>query len=137
MFERMLNKQTRPTLEAMTNYCGNNAKSFAQLNLWLSTEYATMQKIVFPYGNHYGWGIAYYKKKKLICTIFAEIDAFTVMIRLSNAQIQALQGHVQQATQDYLDNKYPCGDGGWIHYRVVEMDQLPEIEKLLIRKWLG
>lgn len=28
---------------------------------------STEQKVVFPYGNKYGWGIGHYKKKKLMC----------------------------------------------------------------------
>ena len=65
MYERMLNKQVVPTVEEMTAYCGENAELFTQLNKWLSNEFFTEQKIVFPYGNRYGWGIAHRKKQKI------------------------------------------------------------------------
>ena len=32
MFERMLNKQATPTIEEMTEYCGENAERFTLLN---------------------------------------------------------------------------------------------------------
>ena len=32
MYERMLNKQAVPTIEEMTEYCGENAESFSLLN---------------------------------------------------------------------------------------------------------
>ena len=34
-------------------------------------------------------------------------------------------------TQEYIDNKYPCGDGGWIHYRVLCREHFDDIQKLL------
>ena len=70
----------------MTAFCGENAELFSKINDWLTVDYDTEQKIVFPHGNSYGWGIAYRKKNKLICNVFAENNAFTVMVRLSDKQ---------------------------------------------------
>lgn len=131
MYERMLNKKILPTIAEMAEYCGKNAELFTLLHAWLSSQYATVQEIVFPYGNHYGWAIAHRKKKKLVCNIFAEANAFTVMIRLSNAQFESIYETMQAYTQDYIDHKYPCGDGGWIHYRVTCKEHLDDIKKLL------
>ena len=58
MYERMLDKQNEPTIAEMTAYCGENGELFALLNEWLAQTYGTVQKPTFPYGNHYGWGIA-------------------------------------------------------------------------------
>lgn len=131
MYERMLNKQTPPTMEEMIAYCGANGERFAQLNKWLTATCQTEQKITFPYGNQYGWGISHHRKKKLICNVFAEKDSFTVMIRLSGKQFDSLYADVLPYTQEYIDNKYPCGDGGWIHYRVTSSEQLSDIQKML------
>ncbi len=78
MYERMLNKQVEPSIEEMTAFCGENAERFSSLNEWLESAFHTEQKVVFPYGNHYGWGVAHKIKGKLICNIFAEDNAFTV-----------------------------------------------------------
>lgn len=56
MYERMMNKSETPTMEQMTLYCGESAVMFTELNEWLSVEFATVQTVVFPYGNNYGWG---------------------------------------------------------------------------------
>ena len=64
MYERMLNKQVAPSIEDLTAYCGENAELFALMNEWLSQTYGTVQTIVFPYGNKYGWGVAHRKKEK-------------------------------------------------------------------------
>lgn len=134
MYERMLNKQVIPAIAEMTSYCGENAVLFTLLNEWLSSEYSTIQKTIFPYGNHYGWGIAHKQKKKLICNIFAEDNAFTIMIRLSHPQFESVYDSLQKYTQECIDHKYPCGDGGWIHYRVTCKEHLNDIQTLLAVK---
>lgn len=131
MYERMLNKQEEPNIEQMTTYCGECADLFTQLNKWLSDSYRTVQEITFPYGNHYGWGIAHRRKKKLICHVFAEDNAFTVMMRLTNKQFDSIYGKVGTDTQEQIDHKYPCGDGGWLHYRVTNNKQFSDIQMLL------
>lgn len=134
MYERMLNKKEEPSLEEITTYCGTCAELFTQLNKWLSGTYKTVQEITFPYGNHYGWGIAHRKEKKLICHVFAEKNAFTVMVRLSNKQFDSIYSKMQAETQEQIDHKYPCGDGGWLHYRVTCMKQFNDIQTMLSLK---
>lgn len=136
MYERMLNKQVMPTIEEMTEYCGENAELFSMLNKWMETTFETEQRVVFPYGNDYGWGIAHRKKNKLICNVFAEDGAFTVMVRLSNKQYEMIYEQLGKYTKEYIDNKYPCGDGGWIHYRVTCREHFEDVKKLLSIKFL-
>ena len=132
----MTDKQTEPTIEEMTEYCAENAERFSLINDWLTNTAGTKPKVVFPYGNKYGWGIGHYKKKKLICNVFAEAGAFTVMLRLTNAQFEKIYRELQKYTQEYIDAKYPCGDGGWIHYRVTCQKHYEDILKLLEAKCL-
>lgn len=134
MYERMLNKQEKPDLEEMTKFCGENAERFSLLNEWLMFAFHTEKAIVFPYGNRYGWGVAHKKKNKLICNIFAEDNAFTVMMRLSDRQYKAVYDRLQKYAQEYIDNRYPCGDGGWIHYRVAREEHFDDIKTLLTVK---
>lgn len=134
MYERMLDKQNEPTIAEMTAYCGESGDLFTLLNEWLSQTYGTAQNVTFPYGNHYGWGIAHRKKQKLVCNIFAENNAFSVMIRLSDKQFQSVYEEVQAYTKAYIDNQYACGDGGWIHYRVTSREHFEDIQKLLAVK---
>ncbi len=111
MYERMLDKQTTPTVEEMTQLCGENGERFSALNDWLASALNTEQKVVFPYGNRYGWGIAHKRKGRLICNVFAENNAFTVMMRLSDKQFQTVYDRLLKETQNQIDNRYPCGDG--------------------------
>lgn len=131
MGERMLNKEVMPTMEEMRAYCGSMAELFTKLNQWLHETYNTQEKIVFPYGNHYGWGVAHKIKQKLICNVFVEKDAFTLMIRLTNKQFEAVYDQVRKETQAYIDHKYPCNEGGWIHYQVKSIEDFEDIQLLL------
>ena len=134
MYERMLEKQNKPTIEAMKAYCGEASSLFTILHSWLMQYSDITYDIVFPFGNHYGWGIAFRKKNKLICNIFPEKDAFTVMIRLTNQQFESIYDKVESYTQAYIDQKYACGDGGWIHYRVLSEVHVEDIKKLVKSK---
>lgn len=131
MYERMLNKQIRPTIEEMTKYCKERSELFTLLNDWMATTFETKQTIVFPYGNSYGWGIAHRKKGKLICNVFAEDNAFTVMVRLSEKQCKKVYEQLQNYAKELINNKYPCNDGGWIHYRIRCQEDLQDIQKIL------
>lgn len=135
MYERMLDKQAMPSIADMAAYCGGNGGLFTLLDGWMSQAYGTERQVVFPYGRKYGWGIAHRVKGKLICNIFAESGAFTVMVRLSDRQFSAAYGQVHQAAQVCIDKRYPCGDGGWIHFRVTSKEEFDDIQKILSVKF--
>lgn len=134
MYERMLNKSITPTLEEMSQYCNKSKDLFLQLNEWITVNFYTSQEIVFPYGNSYGWGIAQRKGKKLLCNVFAEKDAFTVMIRLTNKQYKSVYNDLQESTKKVIDNYYPCNDGGWIHYRICNVLDYEDIKRIIKAK---
>lgn len=136
MYERMLNKQVTPTIEEMTAYCGVCSELFSKLNEWLHDTFETEHKVVFPYGNNYGWGIAHRKKNKLICNVFAEDNAFTVMMRLSDKQYNEVYEQMNKYSKECIENRYPCGDGGWTHYRVINEEHYEDIRTLLEIKLL-
>lgn len=134
MYERMLDKQEEPTLENMYAYCGACAPLFMEINAFAAETLGTEQSIRFPYGNKYGWCVAHRVKSKLICNIFAERDAFTVMLRLSDKQFHAVYEKVGSDMQRKIDERYPCGDGGWLHVRVTNQAALQDVKELLRQK---
>ncbi len=103
----MLDKTVTPSIADMCAWCGENASAFAQLNERIAATFASDQKIVFTYGNRYGWGVAHRKKTRLICNVFAERGAFTVMVHLSDRQCQAVYAGLSEYAQRHVDNKYP------------------------------
>ena len=134
MYERMLDKQTVPTMETLTAYCGENGACYAQLCGMLEQACGAQGTIVFPYGNRYGWGVSFRQKKKLVCNVFAENGAFTVMMRLSDAQFGGVQDSLGADARACVAHRYPCGDGGWVHVRVTEAAHLADVLRLLRAK---
>ena len=134
MYERMLNKSEVPTIDSMTAYCGDAAAMFTELNERLSAEHNSTQAVVFPYDNSYGWGISHKRKGKLVCNVFPENGAFNVMLRMTNAQFMSVYDRLGDYARNYIDNKYPCNDGGWIHYRVTDKEEFADILTLLAVK---
>ena len=76
----------------MAAYCGKGMELFIRTHRVVADTCSTVQEIVFPYGNKYAWAkLPIERRRKAgICNVFAENGAFTVMIRLSNAQFLLL-----------------------------------------------
>lgn len=134
MYERLLDKQTVPSIAELARYCDGTGEMFLQLNRRLSEAFDTTQEIRFPYGKQYGWCVTHRKKKKLICDIFAENGAFTVMMRMSNRQFAGIYEQLSPYGREFIDNKYPCGEGGWVRYRVLQEKHLEEVLLLFTTK---
>lgn len=131
MYERMLNKSETPSYEEMALYCRDQEDLFLELNNWISTTFQTEIKIVFPYGNAYGWGASHRYKGKLFCNVFPEDNSFTVMVRLTKRQFNLVYSELRPYSKKIVDSNYPCNDGGWIHYRVLCKEDYLDIKKLL------
>lgn len=134
MYERMLDKQTMPSIEEFIETCGKRKQYFIQIDQFLIDELKLKKNLRFPYGNQYGWGMKYASKTKHICDIFAEKDAFTVMLRMDNKQFDQVFHSVSKDTQELIQNKYPCSDGGWIHFRILNLSDLTDLKLLLTMK---
>lgn len=131
---RMLDKTVLPTYDDIIANCGKAKDLIKELNAFLTNECKLSTLIRFPYGNNYGWGIKYSKGSKLICDVFPEKDAFMVMIRDTNKHFEMIKDKVSTYTINYINNKYPCGEGGWIHYLVITPDNLKDVMLIICTK---
>lgn len=53
------------------------------------------------------------------------------MLRMTDPQFEEIYSEVTAYTKEYIDQRYPCGEGGWIHYRVISEQHLADAKKLL------
>lgn len=127
----MLNKQEVPSFQDMISYCGDVGELWTEIDEYLKKKYEIKGSIRFPYGNKYGWSMKYSYKNKLICDIFAERDAFMVLIRMLNDSINPIYDELSDYAKDIWNNKYPCGEGGWLNYRLTNKDQLQDLIKVI------
>ncbi len=130
----MLDKQTTPLFDEMISYCGEAGKLWWELDGYLKDKFEMKGCIRFPYGNKYGWSVKYSLKSKHICDVFAENGAFMVLIRISNDAMNPIYNALSDYTKVVWDNKYPCGSGGWLNYRVTGNEQLHDLMKIIETK---
>lgn len=134
MYERMLDKAVKPDFNALADYCGKRKEEFLAYNDFLAETMNTVSEIRFPYGNAYGWCVTHRRGKKLVCDVFAEADAFNVMIRLPDKASMSVYDSLGEYAKECVDERYPCGEGGWLHYRVSEPWQLSDLMRLTALK---
>lgn len=130
----MLDKQKEPSFDEMISYCGEVGKLWLELDGYLKDKLQMKGCIRFPYGNKYGWSVKYSIKSKHVCDVFAENGAFMVLIRMSNASMEPIYSTLSDYAKVVWDNKYPCGSGGWLNYRVTGNEQFQDILKIIETK---
>ena len=131
MFERMLDKQTVPSFYEMIFYCGEAGKLWVDVDKYLRDNLKMTGVIRFPYGNKYGWSMKYSNKSKHICDVFAEDSAFMVLIKISEDSMNTIYNELSDYAKTVWQNKYPCGSGGWLNYRVTDEGQTEDLLKII------
>jgi hypothetical protein len=139
MYERMLNKEICPSEEEILETIGNESNiRLDQLEMLLNEHYKLRRELKFPFGNSYGWGYKYSYKSKHLFYIFFEKNAFTVTIQLGDKEVPALNAKLDDflsKTKTLWEKRYPCGkNGGWVHYRVLNDEELKDIVELVLIK---
>jgi len=131
MYERMLNKEIVPTEETIKKYIG--IKAFENINK-IKSAMEKKQKINmelrFPYGNKYGWGYRISdEKSKYLFDIFFEKGSINIMLKtvIKKGNEIEIYNKLSEEGKNYWENRYPCGNGGWIHYRVINKKHLKDI----------
>lgn len=136
---RLTNPAAPPTQDEISALLGKKpAERMEKLEAFLYSAYELNRELKFPFGDSYGWGYKYSHKSKMLCYLFFEKDAFTVTLSIGKPELPRLQKELPSLlpkTQELWQNRYPCGEGGWIHYRVLCEEELVDVEKLIsIRK---
>ncbi len=135
MYERMLNKEISPSENEIKEYVG---KDIYQLLNYFETKLGTLydfsKELKFPFGNNYGWGYKYSCKPKHLCYLFFEKQSFTVLLQINGKGKEVLENNLANfltKTIELWEERYPCGEGGWVNYRPFSVDEVEDIIKLL------
>ena len=136
MYERLADRSNKPTVEQIKEYLDNESyERLLSLEEYLRAHYQLSKQLRFPFGSNYGWGYKYSHKSAHLCYIFFEKGAFTVTLQIGDRQVhlvEKMMKHLSQKAQELWTNRYPCGeDGGWIHYRVLDDNDLNDIYMLV------
>jgi hypothetical protein len=131
MYERMLNKEIVPTEESIKKYIGVKAfENISKIKSAMEKKQKINMELRFPYGNKYGWS---YKisddKKRYLFDIFFEKGSINIMLKTEIKKDKEIEiyNKLSEEGKNYWENRYPCGNGGWIHYRVINKKHLKDI----------
>jgi hypothetical protein len=83
------------------------------------------------------WGYKYTHGNKHLCYLFFERGGFTIMIQIGKNELKKLYDGLDlmlPKTRQLWENRYPCGEGGWLHYRVETGNELNDVKKLIAIK---
>lgn len=138
-YERLPDPSSAPAENEIAALLGSEAfERLGRFEGFLKSSYGLSRELKFPFGESYGWGYRYAHKNTLLCHVFFEKGAFTVTLSLGKACVPRLSarfGDMLPKTRELWEHRYPCGEGGWVHYRVLSDAELSDVQKLiLIRK---
>lgn len=131
MYERMLDKKIIPTEDMIREYIGEKAvENMNLIKTAMEKLYKINMELKFPYGNSYGWGYRVSdEKNKFLFNIFFEKGSINVMLRTEIKTENEIEKYnkLTEEGKKYWENRYPCGNGGWIKYRIQSKKQLKDI----------
>ena len=134
MYERMLNKQEIPTFDDLIRHSGDCGNLWLHLDKNMEEKYNASKLIRFPYGKEYGWSVKYSIKSKHICDVFAESGAFTALFQVTSKAIDTIYDELNAYAKEIWEAKTPCKGGGWIEFRVLDQEQLQDLERIIHAK---
>jgi len=135
MYERLLDKLLCPAFDDLLLYSGESSAFWLELDAYLADGFCAQREIRFPYGNKYGWSCKYSVKRKHVCDIFAENGAFSLHFRVDNERLGFIYDELSLYAKAVCDDKYDCGEGGWLTYRVCSAEHVADAKTLLALKF--
>ena len=132
MYERMLNKKVVPVEYEINDYIGNKSvENIESITKSLEKYFDINMELKFPFGNEYGWGYKVSYKTKHLFYIFFEKGCITITLQISKIETENEMEKYNKLSgvgKEYWKNRYPCGkNGGWIHYRIINKNQLKDL----------
>jgi hypothetical protein len=138
MHERMLDKAHEPSEKEIKQNIGKKASAYiARIQKALQGQFDINTKLKFPFGNRYGWGHKYSHKTKHLFYTFYEKGSFTFSIQVDGQQAKKgadLMARWSPEGKKRWQKRYPCGTGGWVHYRVLNNTHFKDIGLFLMTK---
>lgn len=129
MYERLKDKNNKPTLEESMSFIGAAKELFDNIDRFLVNELNAEKEIKFA-AHDRCWGMDYRIKKDVISMLYFEKDAFTVVVRLDREGIESAYNDLSSYTKECIENS-PFRHRGYIEYRVLNAGQLADIKTIL------
>ena len=126
MFERLKDKKSVPTIEEFVSHMENTRDLYEEIDAFLLKSIDS-QKALKMDAHSQCWTISYHRRKKYICNIIAEKNAFTLVTRLTESDLEKVREQASPYARECMENS-PFIGRGWIEYRVLNKDQISDAE---------
>ncbi|MHA1587817.1 MAG: DUF3788 domain-containing protein [Candidatus Thorarchaeota archaeon] len=134
---RMMDKAREPTEEEMMSFVGEKAKAaWTELRQFIEDNYDFMPETVF-YGAKYGWTVRYRRSGKTLCSLFPEKGGFSVLLvlgRKDSEKALSMRDELSTRMNTILRSTEQLHDGRWLWIRVLVMNDVDDVKKLLQTK---
>jgi len=136
-FPRMMDKAREPTEEEMMSFVGERAKAaWTELRQFIEDNYDFVPETVFD-GAKYGWTVRYRRSGKTLCSLFPEKGGFTVLVVLGRKEAKtalSMRDELNSRVNELLGNTEQLHDGRWLWIRMLAMNDVDDVKKLLQMK---
>ncbi len=136
-FPRMIDKAREPTEEDMMRFVGERAEAaWTELRQFIENSYDFLPETVF-YGAKYGWTVRYRRSGKTLCSLFPEKGGFTVLVVLGRKEAKktlSMRNELSSRVNEILGNTEQLHDGRWLWIRMLAMNDVDDVKKLLQTK---
>ena len=136
-YERMLDKDHKPSEKVILDYLGGEAgEAWADIVSFLRTSYDFSPELNYG-GTKYGWATRYRKSGKSLCTFYPERGAFTVLVVLGKKEVEQVEEHMNEFSIRFVDSFKSAKqfhDGRWLWIRILDNSGVEDIRRLLIMK---
>lgn len=136
-YARFLDGQSKPSERRILGAIGaRRSQLWRELRTFLRINYDFKPELLF-YGEKYGWCIKYTRKKKTLCVLFPEINAFSVLVIFGKKEVAQFEENglrFNKDTRRLFETAYQYHDGKWLYKRVLNRSDLIDVLALIKTK---
>ena len=136
-FQRMMDKAREPTEEEMISFVGERAEAaWTELRTFIEDNYGFVPETAY-YGAKHGWAVRYRRSGKTLCSLFPEKGGFIVLIVLGRKEATkalSMRDELNSRVYEILGNTEQLHDGRWLWIRMLAMNDVDDVKKLLQTK---
>ena len=134
---RMIDKTQTPTEEEMMIFIGKQAGDvWVELRHFIDGNYDFVPETAF-YGAKHGWTVRYRRSGRTLCSLFPEKGGFSVLIvlgRKDSEKALSMRDELSTRMNTILRSTEQLHDGRWLWIRMLAMNDVDDVKKLLQTK---
>ena len=136
LYQRLLNKEEKPSREEIVKTIGKNSSLWLELHNYIEDNYDFTPELVFFTKKH-GWSLRYRKRGKTLCYFFPEKGAFSVLLVLGKKEsekVDLIKNKLNTNVKSVFENTEQLHDGRWLWIRALTKKDIKSIITLLEAK---